>query len=135
MTTRNKTFADRDSFTANWQKICLIAATSILIVSAAMHASAFGRVTDAVSRSDLESFMGQGLQVLWLADSAVQFVLAFVFASAAFNTKFVSRAGIAVLALIPATIAALLYFFIGNFIGAHLLAAASLSALVSVGRR
>lgn len=135
MKTRNENFTAFDIPANRRQRFFLLAAAVVLIVSAAMHAAAFGRVLAAVSRSDIDNFMAQGLKVLWLADSVVQFVLAFTFACAAFRPQFISRCGIAVLAFIPAITAALLYFYIGNFIGAHLLLLSSLLAVISVVRR
>lgn len=135
MTTRNKNSAAFDVLADKRQQLFLISAAVVLVVSAAMHAAAFGRVLAAVSRSDLDNFMAQGLKVLWLADSVVQLVLAFILACAAFRRQFISRCGIAVLAFIPAVTAALLYFYIGNFIGAHLLLLASLLVAISIVRR
>lgn len=135
MSTRHENFTAFNIPANRRQRFFLLAAAVVLIVSAAMHAAAFGRVLAAVSRSNLDNFMEQGLKVLWLVDSVVQFVLAFVFACAAFRPQFISRCGIAVLAFIPAVTVALLYFYIGNFIGAHLLLLASLLATVSIARR
>ena len=86
-----------------------------------MHALAYKKAVAAVATSNLAAFYAQALKGLWLIDSATLVTLAIAFGVLAARPALASPAIIALLALIPAATAALLYYFIGPFPPAHLL--------------
>src|SRR5690348_4260044 len=95
-----------------------------------IHTSAFGRMSDAVAKSDLPPFFGNGFRTLWLMDSAVQIALALLFAVVAINPNAATRPIVVLIALVPLATAVFIYHFIGNFIGGHLFLAGSLAAIL-----
>src|SRR5437016_6517192 len=108
----------------------LLAFSAILFAfGACIHTSAFGRMSDAVAKSDLPAFFGNGFRVLWLQDSALQIVFAVLFALVAIRPSLATRWVIAIVALIPLTTAVLIYCVIGNFIGGHIFLAGALAAI------
>src|SRR5437870_10307817 len=102
----------------------------VFALGAYIHTSAFGRMSDAVAKSDLPAFFGNGFRVLWLQDSALQIVFAVLFALVAIRPSFATRWVIAIVALIPLTTAVLIYCFIGNFIGGHVFLAGAITAFL-----
>jgi hypothetical protein len=87
----------------------------------------------AVAASNIEPFFGKALQALWLIDSATLFTLAVTFVAIAVRPPLVSRTVLALLAILPAATATLLYWFLGSFLPAHmLLAAAAFAWLASL---
>jgi len=107
-----------------------ITAALVLAIGAIMHASAFQKIQEALSISNLSPFPAESLKVLWLADSATCLSVAAFFGSLAVDSASANHFAALVVALIPAATAVLLYIFIGSFIGGHLLLAATLSAIV-----
>ncbi|HSE47936.1 MAG TPA: hypothetical protein VLA96_01880 [Terriglobales bacterium] len=102
-------------------------AVVILAGGAVMHARAFPKTVTAVAASNLPAFYANSLKALWLIDSATLLTLAVLYALAAARPASVSRATLALTALIPASTAIFLYVFLGGFLPAHgLLAAAVL---------
>lgn len=83
-----------------------------------------------MATSDLAAFFGKGLKVLWLQDSTVAMVLAIVFAIVAIRPLAASKTVIVLLGLVPSVTAALVYLFIGNFIGGHIFLTAGLAAIL-----
>jgi len=110
-------------------RILLAFSAVLLVAGASIHTAAFGKVSAAVATSDLAAFFGKGLKVLWLQDSTVAIVLAIVFATVAIRPFAASKAVIVLLGFVPAVTAALVYLFIGNFIGGHLFLTAGLAAI------
>jgi hypothetical protein len=111
-------------------RILLAFAAIILAFGAYVHTSAFGKVSDAVTKSDLPDFFGKGLEVLWLQDSALQIIFAVVFAVLAIRPSAVSRWIVIMLALLLLTTVAFVYYFIGNFIAGHLFLIAAIAAIL-----
>jgi hypothetical protein len=95
-----------------------------------IHTSAFGRMSDAVAKSDLPPFFGNGFRTLWLMDSSVQIALALLFAVVAIKSNATTRPIVVLIALVPLATAVFIYHFIGNFIGGHLFLAGSLAAIL-----
>src|SRR5438309_8950095 len=95
-----------------------------------IHTSAFGRMSEAVAKSDLLPFFGNGFRTLWLMDSTVQIALALVFAIVAIRPSAATRPIVILIALVPLSTAGFIYYFIGNFIGGHLFLAGALAAIL-----
>ena len=101
----------------------LVLSSLLLVAGGAVHAEAYGRAIRAADASNLASFFAEGLKMLWLGDSAMMFVLAAICGAIAARPRLASRALVLLLALFPASLAVLLYLFLGNFAAGHLLAA------------
>ena len=87
-------------------------------------------MSDAVAKSDLPVFLGNGFRTLWLQDSAIQIIFAIVFAILAVKPAAATRFVVVLIAIIPITTAIFIYHFIGNFIGGHIFLAGGLAALL-----
>ena len=111
-------------------RFLLAFAALLLAVGALMHASAFNKILSALAASNLPSFAANSLKVLWLGDSATLLILAAVFGFIAARSSAATKWVIVLLALIPAATAVLIYTFIGNFIGGHILLTAAIMAFV-----
>jgi|SRR5215813_10016725 len=111
-------------------RILLAFSAVLLAIGASIHTAAFGKVSAAVSTSDLAPFFGKGLKVLWLQDSTIAIVLAIVFAIVVICPFAASRAVIVLLGLVPVITGTLVYLFIGNFIGGHIFLAAGSAAIL-----
>jgi hypothetical protein len=111
-------------------RIFLALSAVLLAVGAWIHTTAFGKMSAAVANSDLIPFAAKSLRILWLEDSVVLLILAIVFAIIAALPSAASKWVIVLLALIPGATAALVYYFIGNFIAGHLLLAAAVAAIL-----
>jgi hypothetical protein len=111
-------------------RILLAFSAVLLTIGASIHTAAFGEVSAAVATSDLAAFFGKGLKVLWLQDSTLATVLAIVFAIVAIRPLAASKTVIVLLGLVPSVTAALVYLFIGNFIGGHIFLTAGLAAIL-----
>ena len=107
-------------------RLLLALAALLSFACAAIHASAYGRASGAIAASTLAPFFGAAFRGLWLIDSAAQLVLGLALALIALKPRSASRLLIAILALIPAATAALLYDYMGNFPPAYVLAAATI---------
>jgi hypothetical protein len=100
----------------------LAIAAALLLFSAVMHASAFAQTQAAVAVSNLAAFFGRSLQALWLIEFVTLLTLGVVLGLVAARSEMASGAVVAILALVPASTAAMLYSFIGRgFAPAHLL--------------
>jgi len=95
-----------------------------------IHTAAFGRMSDAVAKSDLPAFLGNGFRTLWLQDSAIQIVFTIIFALAAIKPAAATKPIVVLVAIIPITTAVFIYHFIGNFIGGHIFLAGGLAAIL-----
>ena len=111
---------------ATLARVAFALAGVVLVVGAVSHASAYPRVARAVEgAAGLAPFFGQSLKLLWLGDFTT--LLAVGVACLALAAR-PGRAGpglLALLVFIPAATGAWLYAFLGNFLPAHLMAAAS----------
>jgi len=109
----------------------LLAFSAVLLaIGASIHTAAFGKVSAAVTTSDLAPFFGKGLKVLWLQDSTIAIVLAIVFAIVAICPFAASKTVVVLLGIVPAVTAILVYLFVGNFIGGHIFLAAGTAAIL-----
>jgi hypothetical protein len=111
-------------------RVLLSFSAILLAIGAWIHTSAFGKVSAAVAKSDIDAFVGKGLKVLWLQDSTIAIVLAIVFATVAIRPFAASKTVIALLGLVPVITAVLAYHFIGNFVGGHIFLTAGIAAIL-----
>jgi hypothetical protein len=111
-------------------RVLLSFSAILLAIGAWIHTSAFGKVSAAVAKSDIDAFVGKGLKVLWLQDSTIAIVLAIVFATVAIRPLAASKTVVVLLGLVPVITAALAYHFIGNFVGGHIFLAAGIAAIL-----
>jgi hypothetical protein len=111
-------------------RVLLAFSAIVFAFGAYIHTSAFGRMSDGVTKSDLPAFLANGFRTLWLMDSSVQIILAIVFALVAIRPTAATKPIVLLIALIPLATAVFIYHFIGNFIGGHLFLAGSLSAIL-----
>jgi hypothetical protein len=108
----------------------LLACSSFLSAAGgALHAAAFGKALPAISASNLPRVYEGSSKALWLADSAVLFIVAAVFGLIAIRPSTATRPVVLLVALIPAATAALIYTFLGNFFAGHVLVAIAALAL------
>ena len=111
-------------------RILLAFSAIVFAFGAWIHTSAFGRMSDAVAKSDLPPFFGNGFRTLWLQDSVLQIVFAMIFAVVAIRPAAATRFVVVILGLLPITTAILIYHFIGNFIGGHIFLVGGLAAIL-----
>jgi hypothetical protein len=102
-------------------RIFLGASAALLLFGGVVHTLAFKKAVAAVAESDLVPFFGKALKGLWLIDSTMLITLAIVFGLIAVRPVMASSVIVALLTLMPAVVAILLYFFIGAIMPAHLL--------------
>ena len=116
-------------------RFLLSGSAALLLFGGAVHAFAYKKAVAAVATSNLAAFYAQALKGLWLIDSATLVILALSFGVLALRPALASALVIALLALIPAATAGLLYYFIGPSPPAHLLLfAAALTFLAAALR-
>ena len=96
-------------------RILLALSSLILVAGGIIHAAAFRRFDAAVAGTSLSPFYGNTARALWLIDSATQLILALTFAWIAIRPGAASPVLIALIGLIPAATAVLIYVFVGNF--------------------
>ena len=96
-------------------------AALFLALGGSMHLLAYPKAVAAVAASNLAEYFGNALKALWLMDSAGMYALALACALIAARPGAASGIVVAILGLIPAATAVLLYVFIGSFVGAHVL--------------
>ena len=111
-------------------RILLASSAIVFAFGAYIHTSAFGRMSEAVAKSDLPAFFGNGFRTLWLMDSAVQIALALVFAIVAIKPNAATRPIVILIALVPLSTAGFIYYFIGNFVGGHIFLTGALAAIL-----
>ena len=102
-------------------RIFLGASAALLLLGGAVHTLAFKKAVAAVAASDLAPFFGKALKGLWLIDSTMLITLAIVFGLIAVRPAMASSVVVALLTLMPAVVAILLYCLIGAIMPAHLL--------------
>ncbi len=115
----------------NFSRTLLAFSALILLLGGVMHASAFKKMLSAVDVSNLQPFYGNSLKGLWLIDAATLISLAIVFAVIAAQPALASKYVVILLAIVPAATAFFLYRFIGNFLPAHMLLAAAITAVIA----
>jgi hypothetical protein len=112
---------------------CLLAFSSfVFAIGGLMHAAAFSKTLAVIAKSNLPAFFANSFKMLWIADSATLLILAAIFASVAAWPHSANRVVLALLALVPAATAALMYAFIGPFFAIPLLLAPAMSVWVAV---
>jgi hypothetical protein len=102
-------------------RIFLAASAVLLLFGGTVHTLAFKKAVAATAASDLAPFFAKALKGLWLIDSTMLITLAIVFGLIAVRPVMASRVVVALLTLMPAVVAVLLYCFIGAIMPAHLL--------------
>ena len=102
-------------------RIFLGASAALLLFGGAVHTLAFKKGAAAIAASDLAPFFGKSLKGLWLIDSTMLITLAIVFGLIAVRPVMASSVVVALLTLMPAVVAILLYCIIGAIMPAHLL--------------
>jgi len=102
-------------------KIFLGVASALLLFGGAVHTLAFKKAATAIAASDIAPFFGKALKALWLIDSTMLITLGIVFGLIAVRPVVASSVVVALLTLIPAIVAILLYCIIGAVMPAHLL--------------
>lgn len=110
-------------------RILLSISALILAAGAVLHAAAFRKALQALSASNLPVFYANSCKGLWLADASTLFTLAILFACIAARPALSTPLAVALLSLIPAATAVLIYVFVGSFFAAHLLLFAAAAAL------
>src|SRR5438045_1694892 len=110
-------------------RILLAFSAIVFALGAWIHTSAFARMSDAVAKSDLPAFLGNGLRTLWLQDSVIQIVFAIIFGLLAMRPAAATRSVVVIIGLLPITTAVFIYHFIGNFIGGHIFLAGGIAAV------
>lgn len=110
----------------------LVALSSlVLLAGGAVHAVAYRRFDAALATVSLPPFYANASRGLWLIDSATQLVLSVVFAWIAIRPGSASPVVLALIGLIPAATAVLIYWFLGAFGAAHLLATAAVASFIA----
>src|SRR5260370_42298422 len=111
--------------TSPLSRLLLSISAALLLFGGVVHALAFKKAAAAVADSNLAAFYAKALKGLWLIDSATLIILACLFGLLAVRPDMAGGPVVALMALIPAATAALLYYFVGAFMPAHLLLVAS----------
>ena len=114
----------------SFPRLLLAIAALLEAFGAVVHGMAFRKAVAALAASNLAPFFASSLKTFWLNDSADAAILAAIFALFAARPRLAARPVILLLALMPASICALLYVFLGNFVAVPLMAA--ITALVVV---
>jgi hypothetical protein len=113
-------------------KVLLASSAAICMFGGIMHAIAYaGKASQVISSSGLPAFFAAELKVLWLADTTTLMAVSLVFALIAAKPQSASRGVMMLLAIVPAAITVLLYFFLGPFYAGHMLLIASAMALAA----
>ena len=127
--------ASREAIAEDWGdmsvRILLALSSLILLAGGAIHAVAYRRFDGTLATVSLPPFYANASRGLWLIDSATQFILAIVFAWIAIRPASASPVVLTLIGLIPAASAVLIYWFLGPFGAAHLLAAAAITTLIA----
>jgi len=108
----------------------LIAAALIFAVAGALHLRGFPVAVAAADGSTLAPRMQRAFAALWLMDSAGLFTLAATCAWVSVRRARVDGAVLCLLAAMPASVAVLLYRYLGSFVGAHVVL---IGALLVIG--
>jgi hypothetical protein len=114
----------------------LLAFGSLLFVAGALiHGVTIRRTLRVIDEaSNLTPFLASSFKILWIADSTTMFILAVVFGTVAARPSAASRLVVVLLGLVYGIVAALVYFFLGNFFAGHILLVGA-SAVVVGGLR
>ena len=108
-----------------WVRLFLAIAALILIGGAGVHAAAFPKANAAIRASGLPDFYARSARALWLADSTTLAWIGVTCAFLAVRPHSATPLVIALTVLPVAATAGLIYWFLGSFPPAHLLAIAT----------
>jgi hypothetical protein len=106
-----------------------------LIAGGAVHASAFGAAAAVMDGAQMPAFYVGASKALWLSDSANLFVVGAAFALFAFKKASIGRGALALLAMAPLSVGAVIYVFMGSFFAGHLMMIAAALSLIAAGLR
>jgi hypothetical protein len=112
-------------------RLLLAASAAVLLFGGAVHTLAFKKAVAAVSASNLAPFFANAFKALWLIDSTMLITSAIIFGLTAARPVMASSVLVALVALMPAVVAVLLYSFVGAIVPAHLLVVAAGLALAA----
>ncbi len=112
-------------------RILLGAAALVLISSALLHASAYGRVDAGVAASALAPLLGNAYRALWMADSTTTAIVGVLAGMLALKPALATPSVVSVLAVVPAATAVCIYHFLGAFAPGHLMVTAALLMVVA----
>lgn len=115
-------------------RVLLVLAAVLLVGGGIIHAHAFGKALSIIGSAHLPDLYARFFKALWLCDSTTLIVTGLFFALVAARPSIAGRWAIALVALIPAATALLVYVFVGNFLPGHILVTASLLAIVAAFR-
>jgi hypothetical protein len=107
-------------------RILLVFAVLILGGGGVMHALAFPKALTVLGAVTMPDFYANSFRALWLIDSAGLIGLAMLLALIAARPALATRWVVVLLALLPASTAGLVYWFVGSFVPAHALTLAAL---------
>jgi hypothetical protein len=116
---------------SNLARTLLAVAAFILIGSALLHASAYGKVDAGISASGLSPLLGNAYRALWMADSTTAGAVGLLAAVFAARPALATPAVILLLALIPACTGVFVYRYLGRFPPGHLMAMATVLMVVA----
>jgi hypothetical protein len=105
-------------------------ASVLLVIGGLIHGRAYGKAVFLLNSANLPPFYEKSFMVLWLSDSTTLIAVGIQFALLAVRPTAVTSWFVLAIALVPAATAVLLYYFIGNFLPAHMLAIASMFAVL-----
>src|SRR5579872_2260252 len=116
---------DKETATMRIARVLLVFASLLLVLGGVAHTAAFPKPIAALAASNLPALFVNAFKALWLMDSSTMFALAVVLLWIVARPASVTGAVVMLLALIPAGITVLLYWFLGNFFAAHILLVAT----------
>jgi len=102
-------------------RILYTLAALLQFAGAVAHGSAFPKAAAAINAANLTPFFAGSFKGLWMADAATMLVFGIFLTAIALRFVAVNRAFNLLLAVIPLTVGAHIYFFVGPFYAAWLL--------------
>lgn len=117
------------------ERLMLAVAAALLLAAMVLHTMAYSRATTALDATALPAFFVGAFKSLWLIDSVMCGVLGVLYLAVAWKPALGVRAAMALLALMPALTAGIIYAIVGNFFAAHVLLAAAALALAAAWPR
>jgi hypothetical protein len=115
-------------------RILLVLAAFLLAGGGAVHALAFRKALPVIAGSNLPAFYANACKALWLSDATTLIAAGLFYLIVAARPSIASGTAVALVALVPASTAVLIYAFVGNFLPGHILIAASVLAVIAALR-
>jgi hypothetical protein len=112
-------------------RLLLAFAALLMALGGFVHAAAFSKARDQLATTSMPPFFTSSFKALWLADSTTMASLMLIFGLIALRPDLASRPVTALLALVPAAIAVLIYVFVGNFFAGHMLMATAAAVIAA----